>query len=161
MTESRVETEVEERGQLGPVHKTIEVDCPRQKAFEIFTARMADWWPLSTHSVSLDRAAFCGFEPRVGGQLYEERDDGRRFQWGTVLAWDAPRRIQVTWHPGYEEDRAQRVEVRFHEDGSRTRVELIHSGWEVLGERAQETRQGYDSGWDAVLNLHYLPACRA
>jgi hypothetical protein len=32
-----------------------------------------------------------------------------------------------------------------------TRVDLEHRGWEKLGERAAEARQGYSQGWESVL----------
>ncbi|HSR51466.1 MAG TPA: SRPBCC family protein [Acidobacteriota bacterium] len=160
MTQSEVKSEADVNKQVRPVRKTIEVDCPRDQAFEIFTARISDWWPLATYSISQERAASCGFEPRVGGKVYEVRDDGQRFEWGTLLAWDAPRRIAMTWHPGYEEDKAQKVEVQFHQLGSRTRVELVHSGWEVLGEKAEESRNSYEGGWEEVLKQRYAQACR-
>jgi uncharacterized protein YndB with AHSA1/START domain len=43
------------------------------------------------------------------------------------------------------------VEVTFTDEGRRTRVDLEHRGWENLGERAAEARQGYGQGWPAVL----------
>jgi hypothetical protein len=49
--------------------------------------------------------------------------------------------------------------VRFSAEGSGTRVELVHTGWERLGERAGEVRARYDTGWEPVLGS-YVDAAR-
>lgn len=60
-------------------------------------------------------------------------------------------RVAFSWHPGRTSDTAQRVEVTFEADGEHTRVTLVHTGWETLGDAAAETRDGYGSGWVPVL----------
>jgi hypothetical protein len=136
---------------LPPVRKSVHVDLPPDAAFELFTAGIARWWPLAAHSVSRARATRCAVEPRVGGALYEVRDNGTAFAWGTVLVWEPPRRFVATWHPGREPATAQEVEVRFVPDGRGTRVELEHRGWAALGDRAASSRDSYERGWDGVL----------
>jgi uncharacterized protein YndB with AHSA1/START domain len=144
---------------LEPLRKSLAVGLPPGQAFELFTAGLGRWWPLRTHSVFQERAATCGLEPRVGGALFEQRDDGARSLWGTVLVWEPPRRFVVSWHPGREAETAQELEVRFLPEGAGTRVELEHRGWQRLGAAASESRAGYDQGWDGVL-ARYVEACR-
>lgn len=144
---------------LEPLRKSLTLGLPPGQAFELFTAGLGRWWPLRTHSVFQERAATCGLEPRVGGALFEQRDDGERSLWGTVLVWEPPRRFVVSWHPGREADTAQELEVRFLAEGAGTRVELEHRGWQSLGAEASESRSGYDRGWDGVL-ARYVEACR-
>jgi hypothetical protein len=43
------------------------------------------------------------------------------------------------------------VEVLFTAVPGGTRLDLVHLGWERLGERARTLRNGYDTGWDFVL----------
>jgi uncharacterized protein YndB with AHSA1/START domain len=136
---------------LPPVRKSVRVNLPSDAAFELFTVGIARWWPLAAHSVSRARATRCAIEPRPGGALYEVRDNGTRFAWGTVLVWEPPRRFVATWHPGREPTTAQEIEVRFIPDGRGTRVELEHRGWATLGDRAAASRDNYDRGWDGVL----------
>jgi uncharacterized protein YndB with AHSA1/START domain len=144
---------------LEPLRKSVTVPRPVAEAFDLFTARMSTWWPLRTHSVYEDRAVACGIEPRVGGLIYEERDDGERCTWGKVLVWDPPHRVVLFWHPGREADSGQEVEFRFTPDGDGTRLDLEHRDWTKLGDKAPEAKKGYSMGWDIVLGNHFVPAC--
>lgn len=138
---------------IEPVRKSVAVPLPVDRAFTLFTERIGQWWPLGKFSISERRAVDCAFEPCVGGLLFERRDDGECFPWGTVLVWEPPHRFVVTWHPGRDAATAQELEVRFIGGSDITRVELEHRGWEALGSDAHETRGGYENGWDTVLGL--------
>ena len=142
-----------------PVRKSITVRCAPEEAFDLFTARLASWWPLATHSIAQDQAADCGIEPRVGGEIYEVSRDGTRCKWGHVLAWDPPRRLVLYWHPGWDEHLGQEVEVTFTSTPVGTRVDLEHRNWSQLGEHADATRNGYDQGWAAVFVERFAEAC--
>jgi uncharacterized protein YndB with AHSA1/START domain len=146
---------------IGPLRKSVSVRRSPAEAFEIFTAGISGWWPLAKYSISQSRAMSCAIEPRVGGDVYEVRDDGERCLWGQVRAWEPPRRFVITWHPTGTPDTAQEVEVRFLSEGSGTRVELEHRGWAKLGERARAVRESYEGGWAVLLGKHYLEACGA
>lgn len=140
---------------IPPVEKSLRVSLPVEAAFKLFTQGLSTWWPMVTHSVGLADTESCHVEEHEGGRVYEIQKDGTEAPWGTVLAWEPPHRFMMSWHPGRDESTAQELEVLFETEGEGTRVELIHRGWEALGERAKETREGYVSGWDDVLG-HYL-----
>lgn len=137
-------------GYLNPVRKSIVVPGTPDRAFELFTARIATWWPLRTHSIAQQDAVACGIEPHVGGDVYEVARDGTRCTWGHVLAWDPPHSLTLYWHPGMDEAVGQEVEVRFTAVDQGTRVDLEHRNWAQLGDRARATHDGYDRGWDGV-----------
>ncbi len=139
---------------LSPIHKSIAVPWNRARAFDRFTREIASWWPLGTHSLGLERAETVIFEGRVGGEIRESIQGGDVSVWGTVLEWHPPERVSFTWHPGKPASTAQRVDLRFVPDGSGTRVELTHSGWEALGPLAKTARRGYPLGWMYVLRLY-------
>jgi uncharacterized protein YndB with AHSA1/START domain len=143
---------------LEPLRKSVTVRRTPAEAFEIFTARLERWWPLARFSIFQEQAASCGFEPRVGGAVYEVSAAGERRTWGTLLAWEPPQRLVMTWHPGRDPDTAQEVELRFTAVAGGTRVDLEHRGWQSLGEQAAESREGYDHGWPAVLS-EYAAEC--
>ena len=41
---------------IAPVSKTVTVHATPEKAFEVFTARFGDWWPLATHHTAPEDA---------------------------------------------------------------------------------------------------------
>jgi uncharacterized protein YndB with AHSA1/START domain len=134
------------------VRSSVTVALPREEAFRLFTERIGSWWPLATHSVFAEEAVTVTMEPRVGGRLYEAAAGGRTSDWGVVTAWEPVDRVAVTWHPGDEAELATLVEVTFSEapDGG-TQVDLLHTGWEVLGADAAEQGARYQDGWVPVL----------
>ena len=136
---------------LAPVVKTVLVAASPDRAFEVFTSRLGDWWPLARYSVDGPKAKGVVLDCRQEGEVVETTGDGSREVWGTVLEWAPPERLVLTWHPGQPADEATRVEVAFVAEGTSTRVTLTHSGWEGRGAGA-EARTSYDSGWNAVLD---------
>ena len=141
---------------IAPIVKAIETDRPIDEAFRLFTANMADWWPLASHSVGRDKAQWCGLEDRVGGRVFERTESGEEHVWGTVTDWQPPHRLAFTWHPGQGPEVHTELVIRFTALAERrTRVELEHRGWEALGDRAEAVRGNYDGGWDQVFGRHF------
>jgi hypothetical protein len=143
---------------IEPVRKQLKVSLPVEKAFELFTARMGTWWPMATHSVGEEQAETCFFEGWVGGRIMEVLKDGSQSEWGKVIAWEPFRSVRFHWYPGRTPDTAQEVTVTFSEIPNGTLVELVHMGWETLGEEAMVRRNGYDTGWDYVLAKYIIQA---
>jgi uncharacterized protein YndB with AHSA1/START domain len=140
------------------VRKTLTLAVTPERAFEVFTAGVATWWPLRTHSVAEENAETVIIEPKLGGRFYERAVNGTEHEWGVVTAWEPPGRFACTWHPGYAEAEAQDVDVRFVPDGDGTRVELVHTGWERRGDKGRRMAEEYDSGWDYVFGELYAGA---
>ncbi len=135
-----------------PVIRSVTVAVPVERAFEVFTRRIADWWPLHTHGVFGEDAAGLRLDSE---RLVERSRDGEEAVWGEVLAWEPPTRLVLTWHPGAGDDEPMtEIEVSFRAQGAATTVVLEHRGWEALGERGAEVRGGYNSGWGTVLDLY-------
>lgn len=135
-----------------PIRRSIAVPWNQQAAFERFTSDFGKWWPRYSHSIGGRRIKRLVFECRVGGLIYEEHYDGTRMLWGKVTAFDSPKRVAFTFHPSQQESDAQLIEVQFQPDGSGTRVELISSGWEKMGKRAQRAYGAYRLNWGAALD---------
>ncbi|HUF54629.1 MAG TPA: SRPBCC family protein [Dehalococcoidia bacterium] len=134
------------------VRKSITVRAAPEKAFEVFTAGIERWWPRKTHSVSGERTAGVTMETREGGRVFETNDAGGEIEWGVVTSWEPPRQVAFTWHPGYDNPgNYTDIEVTFTADGEGTRMELVHTGWERLGDEAARSQRSYDGGWDYVL----------
>jgi len=138
---------------IEPVRKSVTVPTAPQRAFELFTAHIQEWWPLRTHSVGTEHAVGVAFGEGVGAAIIETLADGTTSVWGTITHWEPPHRVAFTWHPGTAEAEATRVEVTFAQNGpGRTVVRLVHSGWERRPDGAS-ARESYDSGWEPVIGL--------
>ena len=96
-----------------PIVRSVLVSWSQEAAFRRFAGEFSSSWPWRTHSIGGKRVARLVLEQWVGGRIYEEHVDGRRFQWGTVLEWDPPSRLKFTFHPARDPSSAQDVEVRF------------------------------------------------
>jgi uncharacterized protein YndB with AHSA1/START domain len=139
-----------------PVVKTITVRADPERAFNAFTRDFGRWWPLASHHVGTAPAAIdCVIEPRAGGRIFERDAAGQETVWATVLDYEPPHRLALSWFAGKTPDVAQLLELRFTAEGSGTRVELTHSGWEALGDTAQSTRDSYNGGWATVFEQCY------
>jgi uncharacterized protein YndB with AHSA1/START domain len=135
---------------IAPVVKTVRVACSVELAFEVFTREIGSWWPVATHSLAGEQVRELVFEERAGGAVYEVAGDGERGHWATVLEWEPPSRLVLSWEvvPGRT---ATELAVRFSADGDGTRVDLEHRHWERLGAEGRSVRERYESGWDVVL----------
>ena len=138
------------RFHVPPVEKSVLVRCDPARAFAAFTAEIAQWWPMQSHSMAQAQTRTVAIEPRVGGRIYETAADGTDSDWGRILTWSPPAGFSMTWHPGRAADPHTIVELSFAAEGSATRVRLVHRGWEALGARAEAARESYDGGWETV-----------
>lgn len=134
-----------------PVVKTVTVRAAPARAFELFADNLARWWPLAQFHTAPDPVD-CAIEPRVGGRVFERGADGRETAWGTVLVYEPPHRLAFSWLiGGLSPEEAQQIDIRFAPAESGTRVELSHTGWEKLGDRAAALRERYDGGWATLI----------
>ena len=144
---------------IAPVRKQISVEVSAERAFEVFTSRMASWWKPG-HHIGENPFTDIVLEPHVGGRWAEVDADGRECTWGKVLAWDPPQRVVLAWQLdgtwSYDASLVTEVEVRFVSEGpSTTRVELEHRNLDRFGELAETTRESLDGteGWSGLLAL--------
>jgi uncharacterized protein YndB with AHSA1/START domain len=139
------------------IQKSIRVERPPEISFRVFCEAISEWWPKGP---SFNGKVLTGMiiEGRVGGRFFERYTDGTEYEIGRIIAYEPPARVGFTWRaPSW--DRPTQVQIRFTAEGSGTRVELEHSGWEEA-ENIRETRKNYDQGWDFVLG-HYQSCANA
>ena len=157
-----------ERDGIGAIRHEVTVDAPPSDAFAAFTEGINAWWPReSTWSGGLlERIAI---EPRVGGFCHEIGSGGMRLDWGRVSAWEPPHRLAFSWQigpdrvPQVSPAQASQVEVRFAAaDRDRTRVTVVHDGWERHGEGGAAYRQRFDQSraWPQMLEAYAATVAR-
>lgn len=137
---------------IEPIRKTRSVPLTVEEAFDLFTRRMTEWWPLTSYSISAVTDAVVRFDGRIGGTVMEVSPTGEEWSWGEVIAWDPPHRFVLAWHPHPAPVAASTLEVRFSGEGAGCRIDLEHRGWEEFGfDAGTRHRQAYEPGWDEVL----------
>lgn len=141
--------------EIAPIVKTIDVRRSAADAFRIFTAEIAAWWPLESHTraktAAGEKTVNVIIEPRVGGRVYETLNDGRELEWGDVRAWEPGKHFAMGWRLGRPIEQTTDVSVRFEPLSEQScRVTLTHENWERMGEEAAKLREGYNNGWVRV-----------
>ncbi len=143
---------------IEPLIEQFSVDCGLEAAFALWTEHTTLWWPKS-HKLTGDPNAAVLIEARIGGRIYERASDGRELDWGEVQLWEPPGLLAYLWHIGVDRRAATQVEIRFSSlDAQTTKVRIVHSGWERLGDKGQSWRDRNARGWSGVLPL-YREAC--
>ncbi len=148
-----------------PITKFVEVPLSQEEAYELFTQKMGQWWPLETRSITAHqqgtRALGLSCAPCAGGEIAEIAPDGTRHIWGHYVDCDAPYSVEIQFHMGQPKEHATLLVVSFRpaSDG-RSIVKLLHTGWESYGEVADMMRDGYDAAWDEIFQSCFVAACR-
>ena len=135
------------------VRKLMSVKAPAAVVWKVFTEEMGKWWPLAAYKIGKANAVDAVIEPRVGGRWYEQGEDGSTCDWGSVLVWEPPTRLVLSWDitADWQYDPALKteIEVRFVADGENgTRVELEHRLLDRYGPRRDEMRAIFDKEGD-------------
>jgi uncharacterized protein YndB with AHSA1/START domain len=138
---------------LNSVRKVLSVNAPQSIAWRVFTENLGSWWPLHVYKIGKSPAVDAFMEPRVGGRWYERGEDGSDCQWGSVLTWEPPSRLVLSWDIDanwqYDPDLKTEVEIRFISESSDvTRVELEHRKLDRYGTRREEMRRIFDTEGD-------------
>ncbi|HEX4897294.1 MAG TPA: SRPBCC family protein [Candidatus Limnocylindrales bacterium] len=145
---------------IEPIHLVVELDCPAEHAFEVWTARIGTWWPLD-HTATGQPGLAVILEGRPGGRIFERTPAGAEHDWDEVLAWEPPARLVYSWHLRRDRADATEVEIRFVPlERSRTRVEIEHRAWERLGAEGESWRDRNRGGWSTLLP-HYRTAAES
>ncbi len=133
------------------IRKSIRVERSPEISFRVFVEAIGEWWPKGPSfngKVQKDMI----IEGRIGGRFFERYTDGTEYEIGQITAFEPPTLVGFTWRaPSWDQD--TQVQIRFTAEGSGTRVELEHSGWDQT-ENLRETRKNYNRGWDFILGQY-------
>jgi hypothetical protein len=136
---------------IEPLRLSYEIECSAEHAFDVWTTRVSTWWPKG-HSTSGNLDTTVLLEPRLGGRIFERTPDGTEIDWGEITQWSPPTRLGYLWHIARDRSDATDVELTFVDLGNgRTRLDIVHTGWERLGTQGQEWREANTNGWGALI----------
>jgi uncharacterized protein YndB with AHSA1/START domain len=142
------------------VRKELLLEKPLPQVFEFFVD-FGRWWPMLSHSLGRETSGGVCFPPEAGLAITERLADRSQALWGKVLAFERPSKLVFTWHPGRPATEATEVEISFRAEGEgKTRVLLVHRGWEILAGEPVNWRQEYDKGWEFVLCECFAGHCQ-
>lgn len=131
------------------VFVALRVKATPERAFEVFTAEIGDWWrPNGLFQTTPRAPGRLAFD---AGRLVETLENGKIFEIGKVLAWEPPARLVFSWRQAsFPPDLVTEVEVTFEAVGQETRVSVEHRGFsQVPADSA--ARHGFP---DAALLAH-------
>lgn len=136
---------------IEPLRLAYDVACPVQHAWDVWTTKFSFWWPKG-HNTSGNADAEVTLEPGVGGRIFERTSSGVEIDWGHVTQWEPPNRLAYTWHIGHDASEATLVELSFVAlSDDATRLEIMQTGFENLGEVGVAYREGNTAGWGALI----------
>ena len=143
---------------IAPVVHSVRVRAAPARAFDLFTARMGDWWPKGGTIGAKPHVAIV-LEPAVGGRWFERDADGHECPWGRVLAWEPPKRALLAWqlNSRFEYDPAFETELEITvapADGGGSQVTLEHRNLERFGEAAERIAGQLRGGWPTRVDLY-------
>lgn len=112
----------------------VRVRVPPEKAFDMFTREIGQWWrsdPLFQITPRGDGE--LAFEGGEGGRLVTRLKSGKVYEIGRVTDWRPGERLAFDWRQAtFGPDLSTRVEVTFAPVGHETRVTVRHFGWTAV-----------------------------
>jgi uncharacterized protein YndB with AHSA1/START domain len=110
----------------------IRVKATPERAFEAFTAEIAEWWrPHVFFRFAAQATGRLRFEPGVGGRLCLVQPDGAELEVGRVQTWQPPSCLEFSWRQhSFEPGQSTLVRVSFEPVANETRVTVEHFGWD-------------------------------
>jgi uncharacterized protein YndB with AHSA1/START domain len=151
---------------LSPIQRTITVQAPADRAFDMFVSGLTTWWPKE-YTWAGEGLEMIVMEPRPDGRCFERGPNKFECDWGRVLVCDGPHHIVFTWQvsptrvPVPDASQASEVEVRFSSVGENTtQIDFEHRYFERHGNGAHTYRHAMDSpeGWTYILE-RFRAAC--
>ena len=129
---------------------SIRIAASPQECFDAFVDDIALWWkPNGLFQLTPRGDGALRFEPGENGRLVTTLSNGHIFEIGRITAWEPGRRLAFTWRQAtFASGQMTQVEVRFDGVGERTRVTVIHDGWETVPD-AHVAKHG-------MTGVHYL-----
>ncbi len=126
---------------MDPIEKKVTLNAPVQKVWKAITdPRELEKWMMMTTT----------FEAEKGKEFTFKADPTEG--WDGVFHCKVQEIIQnkkivFTWDTGFINAETI-VTIELKENGGKTNLTLIHSGWEKMTANQEETKKSHSEGWD-------------
>ena len=130
------------------IEKSILLRCSSDEAFQLFTARISEWWP-KTHRLTKDPESELFLEST--GRFWERSRDGREIELGRVSAWEPPHRLALDFYIGTNVAQPTALEVTFTSENEGTRVTIHHRAKPESEDLWTLRAPVFERSWEAVL----------
>lgn len=138
---------------LSAVQMELQIAAPPAAVWQALTTNIGSWWPADFYAGGVDGKRRFILEPRPGGRMCEEWQDGGGVLWGTVVTVEPQSRLQVVGYsfPEYGGP-AQWFgtwELRAHGAGTKLRFQ-DHAIGRVSDSMSEEKEKGWRFLWDVM-----------
>ncbi len=138
------------------VRRSIEINASPERVWEEFSsAERFRLWYTPAGGVEMP-CKHLEYEPRVGGIFATDVEHGHdkiHFE-GRVLVFDPPRELSVEMGPfAWAGNNALSILTFLlhpQADG-RTKMEIVHHGFETFGDQAEQVSNAFNGGWDMTV----------
>lgn len=129
---------------IQPIIKEVTVNAPISKVWGALTEKeqLAKWFHASGD-----------YTGEVGKTFHMDvTHEGKDYQHTlTIREKIANKKLALDWHINGDAGQTH-VIYDLEPEGNKTRVRVTHSGFEKYGAEGEKNRNGYNQGWDHVLN---------
>ena len=130
----------------------IPIDAPRARVWRMLTEEAHRWWPRDFYASA--NPLGMRFEPKLGGRLYEETENGGGVVWYTVIALDPGQSIDLAGHltAAFGGPSQTLLRLALREQGARTVLEVSDA---VVGNVSERTAKSLEDGWRALFDAGF------
>jgi hypothetical protein len=128
--------------------KSVTLPLAPVAAFELFTSRTGEWWPIDRRHSQDPASEIFLLET---GRFYERARDGREVELGQVRCWQRPHRILLDFFVATGREKPTEVEITFVAREGGTEVTVIHRPKPESEDLWAERAPRYERSWDSVL----------
>ena len=126
---------------MEPIEKNVTINAPVSRVWKALTdaTEIGKWMLMSTT-----------FTPEAGKEFTFQAEASE--EWDGVFHCNLNecvenKKIVYTWNTAFI-NADTLVEIELKENGDKTELTLVHSGWEKIAENREKSRTDHSAGWD-------------
>lgn len=138
--------------QVARYELSVAIAAPRARVWDALTLELARWWPKEFYTLPTARMTL---EPRVGGRMYEDADDGAGRLWYQVVTLMAPDELELSGFlmPAFGGPGTTLLRITLKESSGATTVTLADA---LVGRLEPEGVAELREGWRTLLEALQL-----